>query len=300
MGTAGPRPAIGEFDMKTLLKLFIAWAAFAVSLVVSGILSRILHLQTVAPDVLRRMPFHLAVVLGAAVLLVLGLYPLASGIAASIPVRAAALVAFVFLALGVNTLFDGVIFTDYFNSIVPSMVLLYFLEALFLGTAQGCFFGQSGRASGMAPHAGIDWLGRGLIAWLLWPVVYLFFGTCVAPIVVPYYQNGSIPGLHIPPMNVILGMQLVRSLFFLAASLPLIALWKGSRRNLWLALGLGHTVTVGIFGLVAANFMPPVLRVVHGIEITCDSFAYAGLLVLLFAAAGLRVEKQANTHGAAA
>jgi hypothetical protein len=67
-------------------------------------------------------------------------------------------------------------------------------------------------------------------------------------------------------------------------SLPLIALWKDTRRNLWLALGTGHAVTVGVFGLITANFMPPVLRLTHGVEIICDSFAYAGLLVLLFAA----------------
>jgi len=270
--------------MKTALKLFAAWAAFAVSLVVGGILARILHLQTVAPDALRRMPYHLAMVLAAAVVLVLGLWPLARGIAGSIPARGAALVVFVFLALGVNTVFDGVIYTDYFNGVVPSVVLLFFCEALFAGVALGCFFGQSGHASGLASHSGIDWIGRGIIAWLLWPVVYIFFGACVAPIVVPYYQSGAIPGLHIPAMPVILGVQLLRSFFFLAASLPLIALWKGTRRNLWLALGLGHAVTVGIFGLISANFMPPVMRVAHGVEITCDSFAYAGLLVLLFAA----------------
>jgi len=272
--------------MKTALKLFAAWAAFAVSLMVAGISARILHLQTVAPDVLRRMPFHLALVLFAAVVLVLGLYPLARCIAGSVPARAAALAAFIFLALGVNTLFDGVIYTDYFNGIVPSAVLLYFLEALFVGVALGWFFGEGSQGNGLAPHSAIDWLGRGLIAWLLWPVVYLFFGTCVAPVVVPYYQNGSVPGLHIPAMNVILGVQFLRSLFFLAASIPLIALWKGTRRNLWLALGLGHAVTVGIFGLIAANFMPPVLRLTHGVEIVCDSFAYAGVLVLLFSAKG--------------
>jgi hypothetical protein len=270
--------------MKTALKLFAAWVAFAASLIAGGILARALHLQTVAPDVLRRMPFHLGLVLFAAVFLVLGMYPLARGIAGFAAARAAALAAFVFLALGVNTVFDGVIYTDYFNGIVPSAVLLYFLEALFVGIALGWFFGERSQRNGLAPHSPIDWLGRGLIAWLLWPVVYLFFGACVAPIVVPYYQNNAIPGLHIPSLKVILDVQFDRSLLFLAASLPLIGLWKGTRRNLWVALGLGHAVTVGIFGLIVANFMPPVLRFTHGVEIVCDSFTYAGMLVLLFAA----------------
>jgi hypothetical protein len=57
---------------------------------------------------------------------------------------------------------------------------------------------------------------------------------------------------------------------------------------------------VGIFGLVAASFLPAVLRITHGVEITCDSFAYAGLLVLLFAAPAASKELPAAAHGDAA
>ena len=100
---------------------------------------------------------------------------------------------------------------------------------------------------------------------------------------VPYY-NAGIAGLRIPALSTILVVQLVRSVIFLAASLPFIALWKGSRRGLWLALGMAHAFTVGFYGLVGATFLPMVLRVAHSVEIAGDSFAYAGLLVLLFAA----------------
>ena len=47
---------------------------------------------------------------------------------------------------------------------------------------------------------------------------------------------------------------------------------------------MAHAFTVGFYGLVGATFLPMVLRVAHSIEIAGDSFAYAGLLVLLFAA----------------
>ncbi len=127
----------------------------------------------------------------------------------------------------------------------------------------------------MAPRIGVTWLA--------WPIIYFFFGMCVSPIVVPYY-NAGIAGLRIPALSTILAVQLVRSVIFLAASLPFIALWKGSRRGLWLALGLAHAFTVGLYGLVGATFLPMVLRVTHSVEIAGDSFAYAGLLVLLFAA----------------
>jgi hypothetical protein len=136
-------------------------------------------------------------------------------------------------------------------------------------------------------HRFIALIGRGAAAWLGWPVIYLFFGMCISPIVVPYYRAG-IAGLRIPPMSIILQLQLIRSIVFLAASLPLMTMWKGSRRNLWLALGLAHAAVVGLYELIGATFLPLVLRITHSFEITADSFAYAGLLVLLFTAPSAR------------
>jgi cytochrome bd-type quinol oxidase subunit 2 len=115
---------------------------------------------------------------------------------------------------------------------------------------------------------------------------------CVAPFVEPYYTSGAL-GLRIPPMLTIFELQLFRSVVFLAISLPFIAMWKDSRRNLWLALGLTHAVVVGIYGLVGATFLPMVLRISHSLEITGDSFAYAGLLVLLFTASAVPAAKPA-------
>ena len=286
--------------MKTVLKLFACWAAFAASLIASGILAKAFALRVASADLTRRLPYHLILVLAAGASLTLGVYFIARGLAGSAVVRAAALALFLALALGVNTILDGVIYTDLFDGLVPATVLLYSVVALFLGTALGFFFGMKTPPTGFGRFAPLGWIGRVLVAWLAWPVVYLFFGACVAPIVVPFYRAGGVPGLHIPPMGTIMGVQLVRSLLFLVASLPLIKLWTGSRRGLWLALGLAHTFAVGIYGLVAAAFLPAVMRVAHGTEITCDSFAYAGLLVILFAAKGIHVEKQASNQSAAA
>jgi hypothetical protein len=127
------------------------------------------------------------------------------------------------------------------------------------------------------------WSWRIVSGWLAWPAVYLLFGMCIAPIVTPYYSAGF-AGLRIPTLGVVVTTQLIRSLPFLITSLFFVALWQGSRRGLWLALGLAHAFTVGFYGLVGATFLPMVLRAVHSVEITCDSFAYAGLLVLLFTA----------------
>jgi hypothetical protein len=118
---------------------------------------------------------------------------------------------------------------------------------------------------------------------LAFPVAYFTFGAMVAPIVVPYYKGGGPIGLVIPPLAVILRTVLVRSSIFLVASLPAVLLWIGSRRGLIGALGLAHAVLVGIFGLAQTHLMPPILRITHGTEITADSFAYAAVLVWLFA-----------------
>jgi hypothetical protein len=199
---------------------------------------------------------------------------------------------FIFVAYGLNILIEIRVFSEMATGAEPGNLLMYGFAALFLGTALGLGFGVDKPTAPRKWRAGD--VGRAAVAWLGWPPIYFIFGTCIAPIVTPYYQAGAIIGLHIPPPGVVLVTQLVRSVPFLLCSLPLIVRWKGSRRALWLALGLAHAVTVGLFGLISATFLPMVLRVTHSVEITCDSFAYAGLLVLLFG--GIRAVKEAATQ----
>ncbi len=271
--------------MKVALKLAACWVAFLAAMMLSGIASQILHLPMISPPDNTGMTIRVLVQLFAGALLVLGLYPLSQRIAGPPSLRALMVGGFFFLAVGVNGIIETRIFTHILDGRIPTAILFYVFEAIFIGAALGFFFGETGAASGL-PHRGVAaWSARSVAAWLGWPFVYLFFGTCVSPIVVPYYRAG-IAGLFIPSMSTILEVQLVRSVMFLVASLPLIAMYKGSRRGLWLTLGLAHAFTVGIYGLAAATFLPWVLRITHSIEITCDSFAYAGLLVLLFAAPG--------------
>jgi len=269
--------------MKTALKLAACVAVFAVSLMVGGILVQLLHLTFASPltNTSPQTQLLLAVVAGA--LLVVGIFPLARQLTGSFALRWIALGSFLFLAIGVNTMIELVVFGNFLRGSVAAQGVLYLVQAVFLGAAVGFFFGTAEKSAGLAHRGWSAWTGRGIVAWLGFPVIYFVFGLCIAPIVVPYYQAG-VAGLHVPPLFAILQAQLVRSAVFLASSLPLIALWKGSRRGLWLALGLAHTVTVGIFGLTQATFMPATLRIVHSLEITADSFAYAGLLVLLFRA----------------
>lgn len=283
--------------MKTFLKLLVCWAAFGLSLLAAEILIHALGLRMAmqvdhTPAVIR-----LLAAAAAGLLLVLGMWPMARGLAGFVGPRVAALGMFLFLALGVNTIFEGAIYSKAFDGAIVSSTVFYLVQALLIGCALGTGFGQTAGSSSLSPRGWLAWLWRGAVAFAVWPFIYFLFGACIAPIVLPYYQNGVIPGLHIPSLTVIVDVQLVRSAIFLAASLPLIALWKGSRRGLWLALGLAHTVAVGLYGLAAATFLPGVLRITHSAEITCDSFVYAGLLVLLFAAPKATAESRVTEDG---
>ncbi len=271
--------------MKDLFKLAICWIAFVAAIIASGMIDRILHLPSVSlPGGMTVQAMFLMQLVGG-VVVVVGLYPLARGLAARGIVRAAAIGLFLLLAFGLNGLIETKLFTHFLDGGMGGAVAFYASLAVVLGAAIGFSFGSEGQPGGFGRRTPIAWLWRGALAWLAWPVIYFFFGMCIAPIVTPYYRAG-IAGLQLPnSISVLFEVQLVRSVFFLATSLPFVALWKGSRRSLWLTLGLAHAFTIGIFGLVGAAWLPMILRVVHSVEITGDSFAYAGLLVLLFAAA---------------
>ena len=95
------------------------------------------------------------------------------------------------------------------------------------------------------------------------------------------YRQG-IAGLRIPPDAETLITQLVRSPIFLAAVLPCVLLWNGSRRSLGIRLGLALAIMIGAYGLVQATFFPLHLRIIHTLEILADELAYAFVLAWLF------------------
>jgi len=269
--------------MKVVVKLFVCWVAFVAALMLTGFLTQILHLRVISLPGNAPQSIQFLAQLGAGALLVVGLCPLALRIGAPPALRALMLAGFLFLALGINGFIETRTFTHLLDGRIPAAILFYVLLAVLVGSALGFLFGQSAPAAGLPHRTFAAWCARIFAAWFGWPPIYLAFGMCVAPIVVPYYKAGNF-GLILPAMSTVVSIQLVRSLVFLAASLPFIAEYKSSRRSLWITLGLAHAFTVGIYGLAGATFMPWVLRITHGIEMTCDSFVYAGLLVLLFAA----------------
>ncbi len=149
------------------------------------------------------------------------------------------------------------------------------------------FLGPSGPVEPFLPCARdyfknrppLDWLWRLGLVWLSFPAIYLLFGFCVAPIVLPYYHN--LEFLVVPPLGTLVELQLCRSLLILAALLPLFVYWKGPKGRLILLLGSAFYALTGLSGLLAGSFLPTVIRWAHGVETLADALAYSTVAVLL-------------------
>jgi hypothetical protein len=215
-------------------------------------------------------------------LLALGLAPLAAGLIGSYRLRWLALALLTFISLGANTVIESSIFSTMFaNGGAVFVILMNAVGATAFGAVLARFFGKAGQSPTLEPHHGLTWwLGRIVLAVLAFPAVYLAFGVAISPIVLEHYRAG-VAGLVAPGFGTILPVQMVRSALFLLASAPAILLWTGPRRELMAALGWSYTVTVGLYGLLGAYWVPMVLRVTHSLEIAADSFAYAILIVML-------------------
>lgn len=275
--------------MKVLVKIFVCWMANAAAVILAGALIAGLHLKPVQiPSNASPLALFLSQLAGSAIL-VCGMVPLARGLAGSSRQRSAVFAAFLYTAVGINGVIETVFFTHFADGRLPAVTIFYVVQCLLLGVAMGTLFGSRQAAPGLLHHTLLGWVARAAMVWLAWPLIYLTFGMCVAPFVNSYYIAG-IAGLQLPSLSTIVLVQLVRGPIFLAGSLPFLALWRGSRRNLWLALGLAHAAVVGLSGLVSATFFPTALRIAHSLEITGDSFAFAGLLVLLFTVPAVRTQ----------
>lgn len=268
--------------MKIIGKILLGAVAYGFALIFSGMLVVVLHLPTMPtiPGETRSPETQFLTTMLLSTLLIASLLPLANGLRGSWLYRGIAIAGLLFVTLGLNTVIELTIFSN----LLPNgnlLVSTFFVLPALLPAAVVTFGKARTEPATFGSLNATGWGWRLLVAWLAFPVIYFVFGMFVGPIVVPYY-NAGVAWLKIPPIDVILRTQLLRSLFFLAASFPAVLLWTKSRRQFILAMGLAHAMTVGIFQLAGASFLPAVLRVAHSLEITADSFAYAAVLGLLF------------------
>lgn len=286
---------------KILGRIVLAALAYIVGVVVSGMLVPVLHLPSMKEIPGSNPQQMFLLLLLSSPLLIVGIAPLARYLQGGWLQRCMAMALMLYVTLGLNTLIEAKIFTGLVEG-SPWLASLQFVLPSVL-TAAVLTYG-SGEASASTRASGefgaTGWAWRLCLAWLAFPVIYLLFGMCVAPIVVPYYNASSVLGLHVPAMSVIIRTQLLRSAILLAASLPLVVLWTKSRGSLILALGLAEAMTIGIFQLAPATFFPMALRIAHSVEITADSFAYAAVLGLLFLRSSKRAQPALSKSSAAA
>ena len=99
-------------------------------------------------------------------------------------------------------------------------------------------------------------------------------------------------GLRQPSQGEMILVLLIRSVLFLLACLPIFVMWKCSIRRLFAALGFALFVLVGFLYMLGAYYMPLAIRLPHTLEILADSFAYAGILVVLLVKGGKRLDKK--------
>jgi len=269
-------------------KLIVATAAFYIGEILGALVAGLIGLsQPELPAGADAGKLALYMLAGNLVLAaILGL--LSSQLAGGFVARWLAIALITWVALGVNTVLEAAIFST-FAAASPFTVVMYAVFSLLGGAAVAWLFKPAARGEGFAALVRAFVAGRGIGAWtwrlalavVAFPAIYLLFGAIVGPLVMPYYQAQAETGLVLPGMGQIVPMAFLRSLLFLVACLPVLIAWQGPRWGLWLTLGATLFLTVGGVPLMQAYFFPPSLRVIHGAEILADSFAHAGVLVLL-------------------
>lgn len=266
--------------MKAVGKFVLCYLACLASMAILEPLQRVWQLPM--PEMPTGLDARLQVWLSAAsgLILIAGLVPMAMRLGGKLHERMGAWFFFLMFSLGLNTTLEASIFTGFASRGVNGLLAYYLSLSLLVGAAMGWGYRTQQNAGSLLPRTPMQWIRGVLPSWLLWPVIYILFGAMVAPIVLPYYLS-HFASLKLPTLQAILAMQLLRGALFLVSALPLIALYQGSRKQLWWRLGLAHATITGIYPLASASFYPAVMRLAHGTEITLDSFAYAGVLVWL-------------------
>jgi len=219
--------------------------------------------------------------------LAIGVGPLARRIRARYGVRCLILTALTYVCIGLNTPIEAAIFTNLGG--MRTMVVFSLLPCLFFGGVTALLFKPSGKAKPFGGQVSHFFSGRSVQQWAwrfvaaicAFPVIYWTFGMSVAPWVAKYYEQEQF-GLVLPNVGVIVLVQLLRSLLFFLAAFPIIIVWSGSRRQLTALLGLAFFALVGLFSMIQAPWLAPVLQALHSLEILADSVVYAGVLSLLF------------------
>lgn len=274
-----PRKAITPLG--AFWRALLVGVAYLLALVVGGMLTTVLGLDTASVAQSMDRTTMLVTSLASGILIALALGPVAIRLNVPLWNRILVLGSVTFVISSLVNLIEALFFTTMFETGAASAILSAAVGNLGLAAALAYLFPPQLPVRRMRDLAHetwqqrsvLSWLGRILLAAVLYVLIYLSIGMIVSPIVVPYYTDPALGlNLRIPGFNVMLPLALFRGLLMVLALVPIVYLWRGSRLSL--ALWLGWTVAVlgGIVPMLTGAMFPPVLRLTHGIEITVDSF----------------------------
>ena len=277
----------------TIVKLLICGFMYYVGVVVGGMAASLLQLPPPSMPPGADSPTVMAYLLLGSPVLALALALLARGMTGAFVTRALILTFLMWIANTLNTQLEAAIFTTNASDFGFSLVS-FFVASLLCGGAVAWLFPPAAPGGGFAAawqkffaqRSVVGWAWRLPLAAVAFMPIYFFFGLLVVPFIIEYYTQ-NMYGLQSPPLERLLLVLFVRSVLFLLACLPVLAVWQGTRRHLTLALGLALFVLVGFLGLFSAHWLPLSVRVPHSIEILADEFVYAWALTALLVKGGV-------------
>lgn len=269
-----------------LAKVIVCGLAFFAGTMVGGMLAAFLKLPQPTPPQGADMNLIQSYMLLTTPLIAFALAVLARGLDGNFWVRALVLSFWMWIAYTVNTQLEASIVSTY--AAVWFAIVTGFFGALFCGSAIALFFPPENSSptalkalkTYFARHDAFGWIWRLIVAAVVFMPIYFVFGLMVLPFTGTYYQQQMF-GLVAPTIETLLPILFTRSVLFLVACLPIIALWQKSTRALFWRLGLALFFMVGFVIMLYATWLPLYVRVPHTLEIFADEFVYAGALVVL-------------------
>ena len=191
------------------------------------------------------------------------------------------------IAYGLNTYLEAAIFTAYeaasAYTLFLQLVAVVFCSGLVAWLFPAAVTEVSVRARFRAFVGQYDlrgWTWRILAALMAFPAAYVVFGLLVQPFVIAFYEQ-QMAGLTLPGWGEIIPILFLRSLLFLLACLPILIVWQGSQRRLFITLSSALFILVGGLYMLQSYWFPLSMRVAHSLEILADSFVYTGMVILL-------------------
>ncbi|MFX1369392.1 MAG: hypothetical protein ACFFAY_12410 [Promethearchaeota archaeon] len=120
---------------------------------------------------------------------------------------------------------------------------------------------------------------RFIVASMMWLVIYYTIGSIIAPLVLPYYTDGSVGyNLALPAVEIVILLQTIRGFIYVLSVLPIVISVNLNKKTLAIILVALLYIAGALAVFVISEQFPVFLRIVHGIELFVDSLI-AGIVI---------------------